>query len=135
MARRHRYDRPSRGSPFDRDRAGRDARAPATARPTTTISSRPGDSPRERVPPRRRGRAGAPRGGAPSGGFLAGEFAARPRRVRLHLPAGCDELDDRSGRPVHAEGLPVLLRPRLIRCYRGPVRGSLLLISRGEALS
>jgi len=29
----------------------------------------------------------------------------------------------------------VFLRPLLIRCYRGPVRGSLLLIGRGEALS
>jgi hypothetical protein len=31
--------------------------------------------------------------------------------------------------------MPVSLRPGLIRCYRGHVRGSLLLMSRGEALS
>jgi hypothetical protein len=29
----------------------------------------------------------------------------------------------------------VWLRPELTRCYRGPVRGSLLLTRRGEALS
>jgi hypothetical protein len=31
--------------------------------------------------------------------------------------------------------MPVFLRPGLSRCYRGPVRGSLLLTRRGEALS
>ena len=61
--------------------------------------------------------------------------AAR-RRFTCALPARpATNSTTGRGMPVHATGLPVFVRPRLMRCYRGHVRGSLLLTRRGEALS
>jgi transcriptional regulator with XRE-family HTH domain len=53
------------------------------------------------------------------------------RRAR----AGTPDDHQRPGPAEARRGLRVWLRPRLIRCYRVPVRSGLLLTRRGEALS
>ena len=87
---------------------------------------------------RRRGRLAARDGAGTRRGRMrlaTGALRAGGHALHMHLPARVR----RARRLVRAAGarrsLPVLLRRGLTRCYRGPVRGSLLLTRRGEALS
>jgi len=102
----HRFDRPRPWFTFDRVREGRDAGRRTGGTPEDHHVARPGDSPQERKEQRRR---------------EARRRAEEGRRRRLQAagwqrwdgfvcscPARCDELDDWSGKPVHAEGCPCL---------------------------
>lgn len=100
-------DRTDRHQPtytFDR-RAGDDARRRATQRPEDHRLPRPGDSPAERAAARRteRLRAAAEEH---QRRFLAGEFHWIADSFECECPTECDELDDRSGKPIHAPGCP-----------------------------
>ena len=116
------------GHPVQRRRAGGTVRTgttgsspgtPSTGAATSVIgtagrrhSGGPPTSPAGRLPGRaRRGTAaGTPaarEARSASGGSWPADFAHVRRRVRLLLPGRCDELDDRSGKPVHADGMPV----------------------------
>ena len=101
----HRYDRPQPWYTFDRDRGIRDRYRRRKGVPTDHQLPQPGDSPSERQDARRREywrRDAEERRRA----FLAGEYAAVDCAFACTCPAECDELDDRSGRPVHADGCP-----------------------------
>jgi hypothetical protein len=65
----------------------------------------PGDSPQERSAARRRAAARA-RAEERERRFLAGEFRHVADGFTCTCPPGCDELDDRSGRPVHTDDCP-----------------------------
>ena len=129
----HRYDREQPWYTFDRDRRTRDRYRRRDGTPDDHQLPQPGDSPPTGPQP---GSAStgvpAPRN-ASSGSWPAGSATSTSASPAPAHPA-CDELDDR--RAPGARGrMPVFLRRRLSRCYRGGVRGSLLLMSRGEALS
>ena len=119
---------------FDRDRAhaGRWPRATGTPR---TTSGRSRGTPRPSAQPRAGGRTHAGRAGTERR-CLAGGLAARGRPIRLHLPAraATSSTTGRRARP-RRRAARVSCDVGLIRCYRGRVRGSLLLTRRGEALS
>jgi hypothetical protein len=95
-----RRDRPETAFTFGRDRAGRDARRGAVGTPSDHHPVLPGDSPWERAAARRRD-------------YLRSQAEERRRRFEAgelpplqpfdcSCPPDCDELDDRSGKPVHA---------------------------------
>ena len=96
----HRYDRPLPWFTAHRDRTTRDAVRRLDGIPQDHHPVRPGDSPQERKATRqraarRRAREEIERRSA------AGQL--RPvEDFRCTCPAACDELDDRSGGPVHA---------------------------------
>ena len=96
----HRYDREQPWYTFDRDRLRRDGYRRAKGTPEDHQLPRPGDSPQERAAARRREylrRREEERQRA----FLAGEFRHIDVGFTCTCPPRCDELDDRSGRPVH----------------------------------
>jgi transcriptional regulator with XRE-family HTH domain len=97
----HRYDRIQPWYTFDRDRRTRDTWRERTGMPEDHQVPGPGDSPRDRAERRRRERA---RVAAEERDrrFLAGEFADVDLRFDCSCPDLCDDLDDRSGEPVHA---------------------------------
>jgi hypothetical protein len=100
--------RPSRRQPtytFDRDRILRDRLRARTGTPDDHHVEQPGDSPAERAAARR-------------GAALRRQHEARQRWLEsgaarfadpgwvCTCPPLCDELDDRSGKPVHADACP-----------------------------
>jgi HTH-type transcriptional regulator/antitoxin HipB len=99
--------RPHRSRPtytFDRRRPGEEPRG-TDGRPADHLLPRPGDFPAERSAHRRRA-ALRERAEERRRRFLAGELAAVDDDLPCTCPAACDELDDWSGRPVHAEQCP-----------------------------
>jgi len=101
----HRYSRYQPWYTFDRDRRMRDLYRARDGVPTDHQLPQPGDSPRERAEQRRWALLRA-RAEERERRFLAGEFAHVRESFVCTCPAACDELDDRSGRPVHAAGCP-----------------------------
>jgi HTH-type transcriptional regulator/antitoxin HipB len=104
---RHRREREQPWYTFDRRRELRDRYRQGDGTPDDHQLPQPGDSPAERAEARRRAywrRRAEDR----ERRFLAGEFAHVAEPFVCACPAGCDDLDDRSGRPVHAEGCPCL---------------------------
>ena len=124
-------DRPEPWYTFDRDRERRSG-AGQHGTPDDHQLPQPDDSPR-RAGARAAGRtAPEPRNGAPS----AGAAAAQPADAfGCPCPPSATSSTTGPGKPVHAEDARVGCDVGLTRCYRGRVRGSLLLTSRGEALS
>lgn len=100
-----RRDRPETSFTYRRDRESRDARRRAAGTPTDHHPVLPGDSPWERAAERRDAAIRA-RAEERERRFLAGEFAGRPDAFTCTCPPGCDELDDRSGPPVHTRDCP-----------------------------
>jgi transcriptional regulator with XRE-family HTH domain len=100
-----RRDRPETWFTFTRDRDGRDARRRADGTPEDHHEFRADDSPADRAAARRR-EYWRSRTEERERRFLAGEFADVPEPLICTCPAACDDLDDRSGRPVHAEDCP-----------------------------
>jgi HTH-type transcriptional regulator/antitoxin HipB len=100
----HRYDRRRPWFTFDRDRAGRDAIRRRVGTPDDHHQPGPFDSPQARKAERAseaRRRAEERRKRS-----SAGEFAPFADAFVCTCPRDCDELDDRSGKPVHAAGCP-----------------------------
>ena len=101
----HRYAREQPWYTFDRDRRTRDRYTRRHGVPADHQLPQPGDSPQERaaarVAARRTQRAEERRRR-----FLAGEFRGLPEPFECCCPPRCDELDDRNGRPVHAQDCP-----------------------------
>jgi transcriptional regulator with XRE-family HTH domain len=92
-----RYSRPAPWYTFDRDRERRDAWRATCGTPSDHQLPRRGDSPAERAAARRQAAR------------LRGIEKAKLRPEEpfdCSCPPGCDELDDRSGPPVHAPGCP-----------------------------
>jgi transcriptional regulator with XRE-family HTH domain len=100
-----RRDRPETSFTYWRDRDARDARRRASGTPTDHHPVLPGDSPAARRQERSRAAARA-RAEERERRFLAGEFRGRPEPFDCSCPPRCDELDDRSGPPVHAQDCP-----------------------------
>ena len=104
----HGQERYSRQQPwytFDRLRYTRDHWRARTGTPEDHRVPQPGDSPADR----RAARAHAARRRREEEGerrLLAGASAGRPDAFTCTCPPGCDELDDRSGPPVHADDCP-----------------------------
>jgi transcriptional regulator with XRE-family HTH domain len=101
----HHYARRRPWYTFDRERSRRDALRRSAGMPDDHQLPRPGDSPGERAAARalqywRR------RAGERERAFLAGASAGRPDAFTCTCPPGCDELDDRSGPPVHTGDCP-----------------------------
>ena len=103
----HRYSRHRSWYTFDRDRGRRDAARRRRGTPADHQVPQPGDSPRDRAEARRR-EYWRHRAAERERRFLAGEFAQLPDAFVCSCPKQCDELDNRSGKPVHAEGCPCL---------------------------
>jgi transcriptional regulator with XRE-family HTH domain len=101
----HRYERDQPWYTFDRDRRLRDEYRHRRGTPADHLLPQPGDSPRERAAERRRAYLRA-RAEERQRRFLAGELRHRGEEFECTCPPGCDQLDDRSGRPVHAEECP-----------------------------
>ena len=97
----HHYSRSRPWYTFDRDRRARDAGRERSGMPEDHLLPEPGDSPAERAAARRRD-YWARRAEERERRFLAGEFAGLDLRFDCTCPPLCDDLDDRSGRPVHA---------------------------------
>jgi HTH-type transcriptional regulator/antitoxin HipB len=101
----HRYERTQPWYTFDRDRRIRDLyRVRAGTPPDHQLPQR-GDSPHERAAARRRDHWRAETEERERA-FLAGELSGIELTFECTCPPLCDELDDRSGKPVHAEGCP-----------------------------
>jgi transcriptional regulator with XRE-family HTH domain len=101
----HRYARDQPWYTFDRDRRTRDWWRTRTGTPADHQLPQPGDSPAERADARRREHLRR-RAEDRQRRFLAGEFRDLPEPFECTCPPGCDDLDDRSGPPVHAESCP-----------------------------
>jgi transcriptional regulator with XRE-family HTH domain len=102
----HGPDRKYRTQPtytFDRRRELRDLNRERGGTPDDHQLPQRGDSPQERAEERRRARWAA-RKEERERQFLAGELAHVRETFFCTCPAECDRLDDRSGRPVHADG-------------------------------
>ena len=100
-----RRDRPETSFTFNRDRARRDAGRRAAGAPEDHHAFLAGDSPADRAQARRREyRRGQEE--ERQRRFLAGELAHVAEPFVCTCPSACDDLDDRSGRPVHAAGCP-----------------------------
>jgi transcriptional regulator with XRE-family HTH domain len=109
---RHRYDRTQPWYTFDRDREIRDSYRRRTGTPDDHQQPQPGDAPHERAEARRR------RLRRQADEECAQRLAVALERRRTAglpffddgwtcaCPPACDELDDRSGAPVHAPGCP-----------------------------
>ncbi len=125
----HRYDRRPPRYTFDRDRRLRDGWRAREGTPDDHLEPRPEDD----LGYRAELRAQAAREARQAVTGTPRRRAVGPARAAgLYLP-GDLRGPPRDGEPARS-GLPVRLRHRLIRCYRGPVRGSLLLLSsRGGA--
>jgi HTH-type transcriptional regulator/antitoxin HipB len=97
----HRYSRKRPWYTFDRDRARRDATRRRDGAAGDHQLPQVGDSPAQRSEARRlaRSRAAA---AEHQRRFLAGELDGIDLSFDCSCPPRCDELDDRSGRPVHA---------------------------------
>jgi transcriptional regulator with XRE-family HTH domain len=98
----HRYGRERPWFTFDRDRAARDADRHRDGTPDDHHVPLPGDSPGERAEARRRAywrRVADER----QRRLAAGEFRQLGDWFTCTCPARCEELDDFSGRPVHAD--------------------------------
>jgi len=101
----HRPHRPRPTYTFDRDRRARDRWRGSAGEPGDHRMPQPGDAPEERRRARRlaaRARADEERRRR----FEAGEFRGLPDAFTCTCPPRCDELDDWSGRPVHADDCP-----------------------------
>ncbi|SFE07274.1 helix-turn-helix domain-containing protein [Blastococcus tunisiensis] len=99
--------RPRRRQPwftFELDRSLRDTRRARHGVPDDHHAPRPGDSPAERRAARQRA-ARLRREEDLRRRLAAGEIAPSPEWT-CTCPPRCDELDDRSGRPVHADECP-----------------------------
>lgn len=99
----HRYSRDRPWYTFDRDRERRDLLRRRDGTPADHQLPRPGDSPAERRAARRVARARA-EAEERTRRFLAGELDGVDLSFDCSCPPLCDELDDRSGPPVHAPG-------------------------------
>ena len=97
----HHYSRPRPSYTFDRDRRARDNARQGRGTPEDHLLPQPGDSPQERAEARRR-EHWRRRAEERERRFLAGEFAGIDVGFDCSCPDACDDLDDRSGRPVHA---------------------------------
>jgi transcriptional regulator with XRE-family HTH domain len=100
-----RRDRPETAFTVTRDRESRDAVRRAAGMPPDHHRFTPGDSPAERATARRLAALRA-RAEERNRRFLAGELTGLGDVFTCTCPPACDELDDWSGRPVHAEGCP-----------------------------
>jgi transcriptional regulator with XRE-family HTH domain len=98
----HRYQRDRPRYTFDRRRDLRDEFRLAMGTPEDHQLPQPGDSPEQRAEERRRVRWAA-RAAERERRFLAGEFTNVREAFSCTCPAECDQLDDRSGAPVHAD--------------------------------
>ena len=99
-----RRDRPEPWYTFDRDRGGRDYWRGRTGTPDDHLEPRPGDSPQERKAERQRAARQQQREEYRRR-LDAGEIEpAEP--FDCTCPPECDELDDRTGPPVHAADCP-----------------------------
>jgi hypothetical protein len=103
----HRYDREQPWYTFTRRRDLRDRVRRRAGTPEDHQRPQPGDSPGERAAARRR-EYWRQQAEERERAFLAGEFAGIDPGFECGCPPRCDELDDRSGRPVHADGCPCL---------------------------
>jgi HTH-type transcriptional regulator/antitoxin HipB len=103
----HRYSRHRPWYTFDRRRDLRDQYRRWAGTPEDHQRPEPGDSPAEREAARRQDYWRL-RAEKRERRFLAGDFAHRPDAFVCSCPDDCDELDDRSGKPVHADGCPCL---------------------------
>jgi transcriptional regulator with XRE-family HTH domain len=100
-----RRDRPETAFTFGRDRGARDRSRENLGTPEDHLIPEPGDSPCERHQARRSAYLRA-QAEERERRFLAGEFAHVREAFVCVCPAECDDLDDRSGKPVHAAGCP-----------------------------
>lgn len=96
-----RRDRPPTSFTFHRDRDARNSSRHRGDTPDDHHPDRPGDSPQERAAARRRDHLRR-RAQERQRAFLTGELAGIEPGFDCTCPAACDELDDRSGKPVHA---------------------------------
>jgi HTH-type transcriptional regulator/antitoxin HipB len=99
---RERYSRRQPWYTFDRHREGRDARRRRAGTPDDHQLPQHGDSPAARAAARRQ-RYWDAQAAERDRRFLAGELAHIDVGFRCDCPAACEELDDYSGKPVHAE--------------------------------
>ena len=98
----HRYHRTQPSYTFDRRRDLRDLKREWVGTPNDHQLPQQGDSPEQRAEVRRRARWAAGMEERERR-FLAGEFADVREASFCTCPAACDDLDDRSGTPVHAD--------------------------------
>jgi HTH-type transcriptional regulator/antitoxin HipB len=101
----HRYSRHRPWYTFDRDRWTRDKYRARDGTPEDHQVPQPGDSPAERAEARHR-EYWRHRAAERERRFLAGQFSDIDVTFDCSCPPLCDELDDRSGKPVHAEACP-----------------------------
>jgi transcriptional regulator with XRE-family HTH domain len=99
----HRRTRPRPWFTFAMDRQSRDRARDRLGIPADHQVPQPGDSPSERAEARRRA-SWRRRAEERQRRFEAGELRQSGNEFVCTCPAECDELDDRSGRPVHAPG-------------------------------
>ncbi|SDF19947.1 Helix-turn-helix [Blastococcus fimeti] len=90
---------------FDRRSPWEDAGNRAAARPADHLLPQPGDSPQE-LRAARQAAARQRRQEEWERRLAAGELPPPATSFSCTCPAGCDELDDWSGRPVHVEDCP-----------------------------
>ncbi|MCU1668010.1 MAG: transcriptional regulator, family [Blastococcus sp.] len=102
---RERYSRRQPWYTFDRHREGRDATRRRKGTPDDHQLPQHGDSPAARAAARRQ-RYWDEQAAERERRFAAGELARIDVGFRCDCPAACEELDDWSGRPVHAEECP-----------------------------
>jgi HTH-type transcriptional regulator/antitoxin HipB len=100
-----RRDRPESSFTYTKDRDARDRRRRAGGTPEDHLPLVPGDSPAERAAARRR-EYWRHRAEERERRFLAGEFAGIDDGFDCTCLPRCEELDDFSGRPVHAPDCP-----------------------------
>ncbi|MDP5184440.1 helix-turn-helix transcriptional regulator [Blastococcus sp. BMG 814] len=101
----HQPGRPRPTYTFDRRSPWEDAADRTRDRPDDHLLPQPGDAPEERAAARRAG-AARRRQEELQRRFEAGAFRHIDDGWTCACPPECDELDDRSGRPVHAEDCP-----------------------------
>jgi hypothetical protein len=101
----YRYAREQPWYTFDRSRHTRDHWRARSGLPEDHQLPQPGDSPAERRAARQRA-ARLRREEERRRRVGAREPGPRPDAFTCSCPPGCDELDDRNGPPVHAEGCP-----------------------------
>jgi transcriptional regulator with XRE-family HTH domain len=97
----HRYSRDRPWYTFDRDRARRDATRLRDGLPADHQRAQQGDSPAQRSERRRLARSRADHAERQRR-LVAGELDGVDLSFACSCPPRCDELDDRSSRPVHA---------------------------------
>lgn len=100
-----RRDRPETSFTYRRDRGPRDDRRRVAGTPSDHHPALPEDSPACRRVARRLD-AARERAAERERRLLAGEFARLPDSFECACPAVCDELEDWSARPVHADACP-----------------------------